>query len=334
MVPPCPHPTLPSKEVMSRRLPWQYVPQALLGGLLTSGLVLGCGASDGGWETPPPSLTADLDGDGYQASDDCNDIDPESHPGALEHCDGQDNDCNGLVDEGLDIDNDQDGFSGCAAIPAETDCNDTNLQDHPTATETCDGVDNNCDGLVDEGFDLDADGVSTCGMPPDCNDADATVSPILPETCNSIDDNCDGQLDETLPGDTHEPNENSETASNLGVLADLPISVTGSLSTLTDQDWFAVTLGGSLEKYGLLQVNLDNVPENSEYTVSVYPVGSDSVLGTAVAQSGAPVELELELESLDAYSATVLIQISWKAGAYGCPPYTLSLQLASLDSAQ
>lgn len=313
----------------------QFLCVGLVTGALWGSVVwMGCGNVADLGPTPTPGLTADLDGDGYLASEDCNDIDPLSHPDALERCDGQDNDCNGVVDEGLDIDIDQDGFSGCASMPAETDCDDGTTADNPAAQEICDGKDNNCDGVVDEGFDLDADGSSTCGTPPDCNDSSATVSPLQPETCNAQDDNCDGTLDEGLPVEAYEPNESADAATNLGVLADLAISTQGSVSSLTDQDWYAVTLSGALEKYSMLAIRLEGVPVDSAYTVSAYPVGSDAALGSAQVESGAPVELELDLESLGDYSTTLLVQVSWSSGAYGCPPYTLSLQLGTTDSAQ
>src|SRR5262249_44952465 len=76
----------------------------------------------------------DADGDGYTADVDCDDHNPAVHPGALEACDGLDDDCNGVVDDGggaaLCADGDpctQDvcgGISGCGhpAVPDGTVC--------------------------------------------------------------------------------------------------------------------------------------------------------------------------------------------------------------------
>jgi len=63
------------------------------------------------------------------------------------------------------------------------------LQD---SDSTCDGIDNDCDGDIDEGFDADGDGWTTCGG--DCDDNDAAVNPDATEVCNGIDDDCDGLL--------------------------------------------------------------------------------------------------------------------------------------------
>lgn len=114
----------------------------------------------------------DNDGDGVSASTDCNDDDPEVFPGNTEVCDGKDNNCDGVIDEGLVftyyLDTDGDGF-GSAANSTEScdplngfvengdDCDDGNAQSYPGAPEICDGEDNNCDGIIDEGFSAPSD---------------------------------------------------------------------------------------------------------------------------------------------------------------------------------
>jgi hypothetical protein len=183
------------------------------------------------------SAEPDLDGDGWTADLDCDDFLPGVHPGAVEWCDGIDDNCDDLVD--LDDpalvgtafydDVDRDGYgddatadaTGCAPLPGYVsvggDCDATDVATHPNAPEICDGEDNDCDGAVDEStvkvdwyFDADNDGYGTpsdvvraCAMPPgyargrgDCDDSDSAVSPLEDETCgNTIDDNCDGAID-------------------------------------------------------------------------------------------------------------------------------------------
>lgn len=110
---------------------------------------------------------------------------------------------------------DQDGYAN------DVDCDDHNAAINPNAIEICDGLDNNCDGTIDEGFaiftyyaDTDGDGfgdemvfVSTCDtMPPmgfvansqDCADWDATIYLGAPELCDGLDNDCNGEADDGL----------------------------------------------------------------------------------------------------------------------------------------
>jgi hypothetical protein len=91
-----------------------------------------------------------------------------------ELCDGRDNDCDGNVDEGYDADGD--GFTWCGGgHPDLVDCVPDNASIHPTGgdgegsspvQEQCDGLDNDCDGNVDE--DRDCRMVSGCTTNDDC----------------------------------------------------------------------------------------------------------------------------------------------------------------------
>ncbi|MBD3203209.1 hypothetical protein GF327_02870 [Candidatus Woesearchaeota archaeon] len=116
----------------------------------------------------------DNDGEGYTSDIDCDDTDPEVNPGASEVCDEIDNDCDGTVDEGVkdtyyyDGDSDLYGDSGdtiqsCSSptgyVTDGTDCDDTDPEVNPGASEVCDEIDNDCDGLD---MDKDKDGVNDC----------------------------------------------------------------------------------------------------------------------------------------------------------------------------
>lgn len=152
----------------------------------------------------------DDDGDGFcddptfcsdgTTPGDCDDGYNATYPGAVELCDFEDNNCDGVVDEGCpSIDNDGDGFSGLL------DCDDSNAAIHPDAVEICGDVDDNdedCSGMYD---DLDADGDGeyddTC-MPEDgsaaldCDDTNITVNTSASEVEDGVDNNCDGDVDE------------------------------------------------------------------------------------------------------------------------------------------
>ncbi len=118
----------------------------------------------------------DEDGDGHVLCGglpsgyyDCDDRDPNVFPGADETCDGRDNDCDGETDEGVTEtryrDEDGDGygdpeFSGVVCVDAPPvegarvpgDCNDHDAAINPSADETCDELDNDCDGELNEGL--------------------------------------------------------------------------------------------------------------------------------------------------------------------------------------
>jgi hypothetical protein len=151
----------------------------------------------------------DADGDGWTTcAGDCLDSLPETlqlpvtaeevHPDAVEVCDGQDNDCNGLADDGAD--NDNDGYAIC-------DCDDGQASVHPGAAEFCgDLLDNDCDPFTDEENDVDpdGDGFFLCTEPADCWEGNALVHPDAFEVCDGKDNNCDSLTDELYDNDSDE----------------------------------------------------------------------------------------------------------------------------------
>ena len=106
---------------------------------------------------------ADVDGDGYGVSEDCDDTNPSVNPGAVETCNGIDDDCDASIDEGLTgtwyADTDGDAFGdadtfvtgACSAasgyVADSSDCDDSEIDVHPGAAEIPDdGIDQDCDG--------------------------------------------------------------------------------------------------------------------------------------------------------------------------------------------
>jgi hypothetical protein len=89
-------------------------------------------------------------------------------------------------------------------VRALEDCDDRDPAVHPGAEEQCNGVDDDCDGAIDETSDLDGDGFPGCEHAPeavrDCNDDSAWVFPGAAERCDGADDDCDGEADDGDPG--------------------------------------------------------------------------------------------------------------------------------------
>ena len=191
------------------------------------------GTTDEDAAVDAPTWYRDADGDAYGASatttracavpsgyvasaTDCNDAVATTNPGATEVCDSADNDCDSSVDEAdaadaplwyRDADSDGYGTTATSAraciapagyTAASTDCDDTRSAVSPSATETCNSIDDDCDGGTDEGVtttyyrDADGDGyglsttsTTSCSAvvgyvtnATDCDDTDATLSPL------------------------------------------------------------------------------------------------------------------------------------------------------------
>jgi hypothetical protein len=155
------------------------------------------------------------------------------HPNATETCDGLDNDCDGQLDEGLDggtyyRDRDNDGFGDtretgflCRKLPgwveAPNDCQPNEGTIYPGAREVCNGLDDNCNDIRDEGVlsswyrDQDKDGfgrasmrIESCVQPnidyvsngDDCDDLNAARNPDALDVCDGFNNDCDSITDE------------------------------------------------------------------------------------------------------------------------------------------
>ncbi len=175
-------------------------------------------------------------------AEDCDDRDANTFPGGDEVCDGGDNDCDGETDEDAAdastwyADADVDGFGDAATsavacdlpegfVANDDDCDDAQATAFPGGEETCNDVDDDCNGRVDDYasdastwyLDYDEDGygatkitVVACDAPTyftadatDCDDLDADVSPGAEEVCaDDVDNNCDDSaLECSVAGD-------------------------------------------------------------------------------------------------------------------------------------
>ena len=144
---------------------------------------------------------------------DCDDNDERVHAGATELCNARDDDCDGMVDEGLtfasyceDKDGDGHGVMSTNAKQAcgvskgfglcDDDCNDADPTVYPMAQELCNERDDNCNGRADEEAKLSC-GVGWCRRYGEGCSAAGPCTPGKPraEECNGFDDDCDGVID-------------------------------------------------------------------------------------------------------------------------------------------
>jgi len=184
----------------------------------------------------PVALYRDVDGDGFgdpleviagcsktgfvPRAGDCDDAVASTHPGAPEQCNDVDDDCDGVVDDDPETlswfsDLDGDGFGAQEAIlesclrPEGTvsnalDCDDENDAVSPIAQEICNGLDENCSGVADDGPLMECAVGESVECTTGCGSSSTTVCgdecridhcPPPAESCNLGDDDCDGAID-------------------------------------------------------------------------------------------------------------------------------------------
>ena len=180
------------------------------------------------------TLGGDADGDGYapleccngtRCGQDCDDTRDGVSPEAVEACNGVDEDCDGTLDEGADElfyrDLDGDGFGDPATgvmracvddpifVRQADDCDDRDPATNPSASEICDGRDNDCNAATPFDQDGDGDGHLRADAPcegggfpkDDCDDTNPFTHGGALERCSALDDDCDGAVDEVAAND-------------------------------------------------------------------------------------------------------------------------------------
>ena len=152
------------------------------------------------------AMCIDVDHDTYGvgciAGADCNDSNAMINPAAAEVCNGMDDDCDSMIDEGLSTA----VFCGVGAchtsVPQCMGGMVRTCMPLPMMTETCNGIDDDCDGQTDEGFGGTTCGIGACqrtvaactgGVPPAC-----VAGMPSREVCNGIDDDCNTVVDDGL----------------------------------------------------------------------------------------------------------------------------------------
>ena len=159
----------------------------------------------------------DDDGDQVADSEDCAPKDASVYPGTEEVCDGKDNNCNGIGDEGFK-DTDNDGWSDCMdedddgdGVVDGLDCGPLDPGISPDHQELCDGIDNDCDNSVDEGYsDQDIDGQADCVDDDLDGDGWANQSDNCPDVANELQED----LDQDTLGDLCDPDLDGDAIPN------------------------------------------------------------------------------------------------------------------------
>ncbi len=183
-------------------------------------------------ETPRNGIDEDCDGadsspkrqdnddDGHTDETDCDDADPNVHPGAADPTNGVDDDCDGQADDdALNTDADGDGVT-----PMDGDCADSDPTRHAGATDVPDDyIDQDCTGQ--DNYDVDRDGqASPVSGGTDCDDLRSTTYLGATENCDDgLDNDCDGTVDQGCSPDVDDGGDETCSCGGGAAVALLPL---------------------------------------------------------------------------------------------------------------
>ncbi len=198
--------------------------------------------------------------DWIEQAGDCDDTNPDVHPGVVEVCDNIDNNCNAKIDEEgaqgctlfyLDVDGDTYGPATdskclCAAnslyvTDKSGDCDDNNKAVHPGAVEICNNVDDDCNGLTDDGDAPKSCPALTDGSVAACTGGKCVIGGCkkgLFDVDGSYDTGCECQADSNygiVGGQCAAPIDQGEVPD--GAAASILLS--GNVMPGEDGDWYA-----------------------------------------------------------------------------------------------